>query len=158
MDKYDTLEYSRVKPTAVSMRLWIYLCMFKIYQQAFWCRCRGNNWRKDFDTSLISANLVITSFYRITHVLLNCGKDGTSDAVATFRRVSTKKEETLKNLGCLNIKDPSTLEPCYLTGLYKHIYIILTMCRLEKKVDVTRIQITSQVMNTDTALLTNSII
>ena len=31
------------------------------------------------------------------------------------------------------------------------------MCRLEKKVDVTRIQITSQVTNIDTALLTNSI-
>ena len=31
------------------------------------------------------------------------------------------------------------------------------MYRLEKKVDVTRIQITSQVTNTDAALLTNSI-
>ena len=106
---------------------------------------------------MIYANLVITSFCGITHVLLNCGKDRTTDAIVTFRRVSRKKEETLKNLGCLNIQDPSTLEPCYLTGLYKHIYIILTMCRLEKKVDVTRIQITSQVMNIDAALLTNSI-
>ena len=157
MDKYDTLEYSGVNATTVSVHLRIYLCAFKIYQQAFWCRCPGNNWRKDFDTSLISANLVITSFYRITHVLLNCGKDRTTDAVVTFWRVSTKKEQTLKNLGCLNIQDPSTLEPCYLIGLYKHIYIILTMCRLEKKVNVTRIQITSQVTNTDAALLTNSI-
>ena len=31
------------------------------------------------------------------------------------------------------------------------------MCRLEKKVDITRIQITSQVTNTNVALLTNSI-
>ena len=84
--------------------------------------CWGNNWRKDFDTSLISANLVITSFLGITHVLLNCGKGRTTDAVATFRRVSTKKEETFKNPGCLNIQDPSTLEPCYLTGLYKHTH------------------------------------
>ena len=29
MDKYDTLEYSRVKATTVSVRLWIYLCMLK---------------------------------------------------------------------------------------------------------------------------------
>jgi hypothetical protein len=29
VDKYDTLEYSRVKATAVSVRLWIYLCAFK---------------------------------------------------------------------------------------------------------------------------------
>ena len=29
MDKYDTLEYSRVKATAVSARLRIYLCAFK---------------------------------------------------------------------------------------------------------------------------------
>ena len=29
MDKYDTLEYSRVKATAVSVRLRIYLCAFK---------------------------------------------------------------------------------------------------------------------------------
>jgi hypothetical protein len=29
MDKYDTLEYSWVKATAVSMRLRIYLCVFK---------------------------------------------------------------------------------------------------------------------------------
>jgi hypothetical protein len=29
MDKYDTLEYSRVRATAVSVRLWIYLCAFK---------------------------------------------------------------------------------------------------------------------------------
>ena len=29
MDKYDTLEYSRVKATTVSVRLWIYLCAFK---------------------------------------------------------------------------------------------------------------------------------
>ena len=84
MDKYDTLEYSRVKATAISMRLWIYLCAFKIYQQAFWRRCWGNNWCKDFDTSLIYANLVITSFCGITPVLLNCGKDRTTDAVATF--------------------------------------------------------------------------
>ena len=134
MDKYDTLEYSRMKATAVSVCLRIYLCAFKNTNKLFWRCCRGNNWHKDFDTSLISANLVITSFCGITHVLLNCGKDRTTDAVATFRRVSTKKEETLKNPGCLNIQDPSTLEPCYLTGLYKYIYIILTMCRLEKKV------------------------
>jgi hypothetical protein len=31
------------------------------------------------------------------------------------------------------------------------------MCRLEKKVNVTRIQIISQMTNTDAALLTNSI-
>ena len=31
------------------------------------------------------------------------------------------------------------------------------MCRLEKKVDVTRIQITSQVTEIETTLLTNSI-
>ena len=34
MDKYDTLEYSRVKATTVSMRLRIYLCAFKIYQHS----------------------------------------------------------------------------------------------------------------------------
>jgi hypothetical protein len=36
-----------------------------------------------------------------------------------------------------------------------YIYIILTMCRLEKKVVVRRIQITSQVTNMDVALLIN---
>jgi len=88
----------------------------------FWCRCWESNRCKDFDTSLISANLVITSFCGITPVLLNCGKDRTTDAVTTFWRVSTKKEETLKNPGCLNIQDPSTLEPCHLIGLHTHIY------------------------------------
>jgi hypothetical protein len=63
----------------------------------------------------------------------------------------------LKNSGCLNIQDPSTLEPCHLTGLYRHIYS-LTMCRLEKKVNVTRTQITSQVTETNVALLTNFIL
>ena len=29
VDKYDTLEYSRVKAIALSMCLWIYLCAFK---------------------------------------------------------------------------------------------------------------------------------
>jgi hypothetical protein len=91
VDKYDTLEYSRVKTTTVSVRLRIYLCAFKIYQQAFSHRYRGNNWRKDFDTSLMSANLVMTSFSRITFVLLNCGKDRTTNAIATFRQVSTRK-------------------------------------------------------------------
>jgi hypothetical protein len=47
------------------------------------------------------------------------------------------------------------LEPCHLTGLHTHI--ILTMCRLEKNVDVTRIQIASQVTNKDAALPTNFI-
>ena len=32
------------------------------------------------------------------------------------------------------------------------------MCRLEKKVDITRIQITSEVTETNVALLTNSIL
>ena len=32
------------------------------------------------------------------------------------------------------------------------------MCRLEKKIDVTRIQITSEVTETNAALLTNSIL
>ena len=52
----------------------------------FWCRCWGNNWRKDFDTIAdINANLVITSFCGITPILLNCGKDRTTEAVLTFR-------------------------------------------------------------------------
>jgi hypothetical protein len=93
------------------------------YQQAFWHRCWGNNWRKDFNTSLISANLVITSFSRITPILLNCGKDRTSEVISTFRQASTRKEEILKNPGCLSIQDPSTLEPCHLIGLYGHICI-----------------------------------
>jgi hypothetical protein len=42
-----------------------------------------------------------------------------------------------------------------ISQVYIDIYIILTMCRLERKVDVTRIQITSQVMNIEAALLTN---
>ena len=92
MDKYDTLEYSRVKATMVSVRLQIYLCVFKIYQQAFWRCCRGNKWRKDFDTSLMSANLVVTSFCGITPVLLNCEKHRTANAVVTFWQVSTRKE------------------------------------------------------------------
>jgi predicted signal transduction protein with EAL and GGDEF domain len=40
---------------------------------------------------LMSTNLVITSFSRITPVLLNCGIDRIVDAVATFRQVSTRK-------------------------------------------------------------------
>ena len=84
MDKYDTLEYNQVKTTTVSVHLRIHLCAFKIYQQAFWHCCRGNSCRKDFDTSLISANLVMTIFCGITPVLLNCGKDKTTDAVVTF--------------------------------------------------------------------------
>ena len=75
-----------------------------------------------------------------------------------FRQTSTRKEEMLKNPRVpKTFIDPSMLEPCYLTGLYSHIYIILTMCRLEKKVDVIRIQIISQVTETDAALLINSI-
>jgi hypothetical protein len=56
----------------------------------------------------------------------------------------------------MNIHDPPTLEPYHLIGLYRHIYS-QTMCGLKKKVDATRIQITSQVMEIDAALLTNSI-
>ena len=52
MDKYDNLEYSRVRATTVFVQLQIYLCAFKIYQHAFWRRCQGNNWHKDFDIDL----------------------------------------------------------------------------------------------------------
>ena len=57
MDKYDTLEYFWVKAIEVSMHLRIYLCVFK-------------------NTNKVSgaiANVVITSFSRITPVLLNYG-------------------------------------------------------------------------------------
>jgi hypothetical protein len=42
-----------------------------------------------------------------------------------------------------------------ISQVYVYIYIILTMRRLEKKVVITRIQITYQVTNMDVALLTN---
>ena len=38
---YDTLEYSWVKGTAVSVRLHILFMTLQKYQQAFWRRCRG---------------------------------------------------------------------------------------------------------------------
>ena len=133
MDKYNTLEYSWLKATTVSMRLWIYLYAFKIYQQAFWCYCRGNNWRKDFDTSLMSANLVVTSFCGITPILLNCAKDRTTYTVLTFWQVSTRKEEILENPGCLSFMIHQQWNPAISHVLYRYIYIFLTMCKLEKR-------------------------
>ena len=35
MDKYNTLEYFRVKATMVSVLLWIYLCAFKNTNKLF---------------------------------------------------------------------------------------------------------------------------
>jgi hypothetical protein len=124
MDKYDTLEYSRVRATAVSVRLWIYLCAFKNTNKLSGAVARETIGGNVLIVILMSVNLVITSFRRIIPVLLNCGKDRTANVVVTFRQVSTRKEETSKNSGFLNIHDPSTLEPCHLTSLYRHIYIL----------------------------------
>jgi hypothetical protein len=147
MDKYDILEYSWVRATAVSVRFQIYLCVFKNTNKLSGAVAGKTIGVKILIVILMSINLVITSFRRIIPVLLNYGKDRTTNAIATFQQVFTRKEETSKNSGCLNIHDPSTLEPCHLTGLYRHIYIILTMCRLEKKVTIKGIQITSHVTN-----------
>ena len=133
MDKYDTLEYSWVKATVVSLCLRIYLCAFKNTNKLSSAVARETIGVEILIVILMSTNLVVTSFCGITPVLLNCGKGRTLDAIATFRWVSTRKEETLKNPGCLNIQDPSSQEPYHLTGLYRHIYIILTMCILEKR-------------------------
>ena len=75
MDKYDTLEYSWMKATVVSVCLRIYLCAFKNTNKLSGTVARetiGN-----FDTSLMSTHLVVTSFCAITPVLLNCGKGRT---------------------------------------------------------------------------------
>ena len=85
MDKYDTIEYSRVKATTVSMRLRIYLCAFKNTNKLSSAIARETIGVEILIVMLMSTNLVITSFSRITPVLLNCGKDRTTDAVATFR-------------------------------------------------------------------------
>ena len=45
-------------------------------------------------------------------------------------------QEKKRNIGeprVPKIHDSSTLEPWHLTCLYKHVYIILTMCSLEEK-------------------------
>ena len=51
-DKYDTLEYSLVKATTVLRALANLIAYAKKYQQAFWRRCRGSNWRNDFGSYL----------------------------------------------------------------------------------------------------------
>ena len=49
---YDTLEYSWVKATAVSVRLQIFIRDVTKYQQAFWRYCRGT-------VATLSSNSVI---------------------------------------------------------------------------------------------------
>ena len=91
MDKYDTLEYSQVKATMVSVRLRIYLCAFKNTNMLFGAVAKETIGVKILILILMSTNLVITSFSRITPVLSICRKDRTTDAVATFWQVSTRK-------------------------------------------------------------------
>ena len=45
------------------MRLQIYLCAFKIYQQAFWRRCRRNDCWVNFEPSLTLYIISFTFFY-----------------------------------------------------------------------------------------------
>jgi len=52
VDNYDTLEYSQVKTTAVSVRLRIYLCSFKNTNKLSNTIAGKKNWRKDFDIEL----------------------------------------------------------------------------------------------------------
>ena len=73
MDKYDTLEYSRVKAIAVSVHLRIYLCAFKNTNMLFGAVAKETIGVKILILILMSSNLVINSFSRITPVLLNCG-------------------------------------------------------------------------------------
>ena len=80
MDKYDTLEYSRVKAITVSNKL----------SGAIAGKTIGV---KTLILILMSTNLVITGFSGITPVLSNCGKDRTTDAVVTFQQVSTRKRK-----------------------------------------------------------------
>ena len=105
MDKYDTLEYSRVKATMISVHLWIYLCAFKNTNMLFGAVAKETIGVKILILILMSSNLVITTLSRITHVLLNCGKDRTADAIVTFRQVSTRKKEKQRN-----IKEPRVSE------------------------------------------------
>jgi hypothetical protein len=102
MDKYDTLEYSWVKATTVSMCLWISLCAFK--NTKFSDAIAGKTISvKILILILMSTNLVITSFCGITPVLLNYGIDRTTHADLTFRQTSTRKEEK-------NTKEPKVHE------------------------------------------------
>ena len=92
MDKYDTLEYSWVKATTVSVRLRINLCVFKNTNKLSGAVAGETISVKTLILILMSTNLVITSFCGITPVLLNCEKHRTTDAVVTFWQVSTRKE------------------------------------------------------------------
>ena len=73
-----------MKAIAVSMRLWIYLCAFKITNKLSGAVAGETIGVKTLILILMSTNLVITSFSRITLVLSICGKDKTADAVVTF--------------------------------------------------------------------------
>ena len=63
MDKYDTLEYSRVKATTVSMHLWIYLCAFENTNKLSSAIAGEAIDVKILILTLISTDLVTTSFY-----------------------------------------------------------------------------------------------
>ena len=80
----------------VSVRLRIYLCVFKNTNKFSRAVVGQTIGVKILILILMSTNLVITSFCGITSVLLNCGIDRTIDAYLTFRRISTRKEEKKK--------------------------------------------------------------
>jgi predicted membrane protein len=103
MDKYDTLEYSWVKATAVYMCLWISLCAFKNTNKFSDTIAGETIGVKILILILMSTNLVITSFCGITPVLLNYGINRTTHADLTFRQTSTRKEER-------NTKEPKVHE------------------------------------------------
>jgi len=141
MDKYDTLEYSRVKGTAVSVCLRIYLCAFKNTNKL--------SGIKILILILMSTNLVITSFCGITHVLLICGIDRTIDVIFELLTSFHKKRR--------NIEKPRVPECSWSINtrtLPSHRYCIdiyfSNHVKIGEKVTVTRIQITSQVTNCTT--------
>jgi hypothetical protein len=90
VDNYDTLEYSRVKAIAVSVRLRIFLCTLINTNKLFGAVAGEAIGVKILIMILMSANSLYPSFSRITPVLLNCGIDRTSVAVSTFRQTSTR--------------------------------------------------------------------
>jgi hypothetical protein len=73
-----------VKPTAASMHLRIYLCAFKHTNKLSVVVVGETSGVKILISILMSTNLVITSFFGITPILLNCEIDRTVGVVSTF--------------------------------------------------------------------------
>jgi hypothetical protein len=89
MNKYDTLEYSRMKATSISVHLRIYLFPFENTNKLSGAVAEETIGVKILILILMSTNLVITSFCGITPILLNHGIDRIADVHSTFRRIST---------------------------------------------------------------------